>query len=127
MEQETFCSLKGYALCKNQDEVVQNIGYDPEADLENPTGSVFCAHGAGFVVPWDQVEDYMHLQSGVDMDGLDSESWYEDVESVQNPGTAVDNTIFPEISVEKTESFLTAEAMKKRKNCRLFLNVLLGR
>ena len=87
-----FCSLKGYAPCKNQDEVVQNIGYDPEADLENPTGSVFCAHGAGFVVPWDQVEDYMHLQSGVDMDELDSESWYEDVESAQNPGTAVDNT-----------------------------------
>lgn len=87
-----FCSLKGYAPCKNQDEVVQNIGYDPEADLENPTGSVFCAHGAGFVVPWDQVEAYMHLQSGVDMDELDSESWYEDVESAQNPGTAVDNT-----------------------------------
>ena len=86
-----FCSLKGYATCKNQDEVVQNIGYDPEADLENPTGSVFCAHGAGFVVPWDQVEAYMHLQSGVDMDELDSESWYEDVESAQNPGTAVDN------------------------------------
>ena len=86
-----FCSLKGYAPCKNQDEVVQNIGYDPEADLENPTGSVFCAHGAGFVVPWDQVEDYMHLQSGVDMDELDSESWYEDVGSAQNPGTAVDN------------------------------------
>ena len=87
-----FCSLKGYAPCKNQDEVVQNIGYDPEADLENPTGSVFCAHGAGFVVPWDQVEAYMHLQSGVDMDELDSESWYEDVESAQNLGTAVDNT-----------------------------------
>ena len=86
-----FCSLKGYAPCKNQDEVVQNIGYDPEADLENPTGSVFCAHGAGFVVSWDQVEAYMHLQSGVDMDELDSESWYEDVESAQNPGTAVDN------------------------------------
>ena len=86
-----FCSLKGYAPCKNQDEVVQNIGYDPEADLENPTGSVFCAHGAGFVVPWDQVEAYMHLQSGVDMDELDSESWYEDVESAQNPGPAVDN------------------------------------
>ena len=86
-----FCSLKGYAPCKNQDEVIQNIGYDPEADLENPTGSVFCAHGAGFVVPWDQVEAYMHLQSGVDMDELDSESWYEDMESAQNPGTAVDN------------------------------------
>ena len=38
-------------------------GYDPEADLENPPSSVFCAHGAGFVVPWDQVEDYMHLEA----------------------------------------------------------------
>jgi len=93
-----FCSLKGYAPCKNQDEVVQNIGYDPEADLENPTGSVFCAHGAGFVVPWDQVEAYMHLQSGVDMDELDSESWYEDVESAQNPGTADNANISGNIS-----------------------------
>ena len=42
-------------------------------------------------MPWDQVEDYMHLHSGVDMDELDSESWYEDVESAENPGTAVDN------------------------------------
>ena len=76
-----FCNLKGYAPCRNQDEIVLNTGYDPEADLENPTGSVFCAHGAGFVVPWDQVEDYMHLQSGVDMDALDSENWYENVEN----------------------------------------------
>mgnify|MGYP000680082078 FL=1 len=86
--------------------MVQNIGYDPEADLENPTGSVFCAHGAGFVVPWDQVEAYMHLQSGVDMDELDSESWYEDVESAQNPVQRWITQTFPEISVEKTESFL---------------------
>ena len=41
--------------------MVEEIGYDPEADLENPTGSVFCAHGAGFVVNWDEVEAYMHL------------------------------------------------------------------
>ena len=39
------------------------IGYDPESDLENPTSSVFCAHGAGFVVPWNQVEEYMHVES----------------------------------------------------------------
>ena len=57
-----FCSLKGYEPCHNAEEVIQAAGYDPESDLENPTGSVFCAHGAGFVVPWDQVEDYMHLE-----------------------------------------------------------------
>ena len=60
-----FCSLKGYAPCQNQDEIVEEIGYDSERDLDNPTGSVFCAHGAGFVVPWHEVEDYMHLE-GVD-------------------------------------------------------------
>ena len=86
-----FCTLKGYAPCKNQEEIVQNVAYDPESDLENPTGSVFCAHGAGFVVPWDQVEDYMHLNSGVELNGLDSETWYDDVDYAENPGTAVDN------------------------------------
>ena len=46
------CVLKGYGSCHNEEEVVAAAGYDPEADLENPTGSVFCSHGAGFVVPW---------------------------------------------------------------------------
>ena len=86
-----FCTLKGYAPCKNQEEIVQKAAYDPESDLENPTGSVFCAHGAGFVVPWDQVEDYMHLNSGVELEGLDGETWYDDVDYAENPGTAVDN------------------------------------
>lgn len=58
------CTLKGYYPCHNQEEVVEAVGYDPEADLENTTGSVFCAHGAGFVVNWDQVEEYMHVESG---------------------------------------------------------------
>lgn len=57
------CSLSGYKPSSNAEEVLTAIGYDSERDLENPTGSVFCAHGAGFVVPWDQVEDYMHLES----------------------------------------------------------------
>ena len=56
-------SLKGYAPCHNREAVVTEIGYDPLADLDNPPGSVFCAHGAGFHVPWDQVKSYMHLES----------------------------------------------------------------
>lgn len=59
-----FCSLKGYYPCQNADEVIKAIGYDSERDFDNPTGSVFCAHGAGFVVEWDRVQDYMHLDSG---------------------------------------------------------------
>jgi len=57
------CSLSGYAPCHNTQEVLAAAGYDAEADMSNPTGSVFCAHGAGFVVPWNEVRDYMHLEA----------------------------------------------------------------
>ena len=58
-------SLLGYAPCHNQEAVVAAAGYNPEADLENTPDSVFCAHGAGFTVKWNQVKDYMHLESGL--------------------------------------------------------------
>ena len=58
-----YCSLKGYKPCHNAEEVIADIGYDPEKDLENPADSVFCAHGAGFVVPWTQAEEHMHIKS----------------------------------------------------------------
>ena len=61
-------SLRGYAPCHNQEAVVAEAGDDPEADLENPPDSVFCAHGAGFNVKWNQVKDYMHLESGLKED-----------------------------------------------------------
>ena len=56
-------SLRGYAPCHNQAQVVEELGYDPLADTENPPGSVFCSHGAGFHVPWDEVKSHMHLES----------------------------------------------------------------
>ncbi len=55
------CTLRGYEPCRMQDEVVAAIGYDPERDTENPTGSVFCSHGAGDYVPWNEVFSHMHL------------------------------------------------------------------
>ena len=58
-------TLHGYLPCHNQAEVVEQTGYDPEADLENTPDSVFCARGAGFTVKWHQVKDYMHLESGL--------------------------------------------------------------
>jgi len=58
-----FCSLKGYEPCHNAEEVIASIGYDSERDYENPTGSVFCSHGAGFLVEWDRVKEYMHVES----------------------------------------------------------------
>ena len=57
-------TLGGYRPCHNAQEVIAAIGYEPEHDLDNPADSVFCAHGAGFVVPWDQVRSHMHVDSG---------------------------------------------------------------
>lgn len=63
-----FCSLDGYKPCHNAEEVIAEIGYDSEGDLENPADSVFCAHGAGFIVKWDEVRNYMHVESGIGFD-----------------------------------------------------------
>lgn len=57
------CILKGYEPCHNAEEVIESIGYDCDADLENPCGSVFCSHGAGYNVPWNEVAQHMHLPS----------------------------------------------------------------
>ena len=55
-------TLKGYEPCHNAEEVIEEIGYDSERDVDNPTGSVFCAHGAGFLVKWDEVPESMHIK-----------------------------------------------------------------
>lgn len=68
------CVLKGYEPCHNAEEVMEKIGYDPESDLENPSSSVFCAHGAGFLVGWEQVPEYAHLEN----DWQDSDGEVED-------------------------------------------------
>ena len=57
--------LEGYYPCHNQEEVLADIGYDSEEDVDNPSGSIFCSHGAGFFVPWDQVPDYMHIKEKI--------------------------------------------------------------
>ena len=57
------CRFSGYGECKNAEEVIASFEYDPDADTENTADSVFCSHGAGFNVKWDEVMDYMHLDS----------------------------------------------------------------
>lgn len=89
------CTLKGYEPCHNAGEIIEKMDYDSEQDLDNPTASVFCAHGAGFVVEWDKVEEYMHMESGwkhleaerpkqeklvVRANTYDKNSWQEDKE-----------------------------------------------
>lgn len=80
------CALSGYLPCHNTEEVIARIGYDPERDTENPTGSVFCAHGAGFLVPWDQVREYMHVESGLELKG-EEEKTGDNRKGFKNPGS----------------------------------------
>mgnify|MGYP005835278255 CR=1 FL=1 len=70
-----FCTLKGYEPCHNTEEVIVSMGYDSEQDMGNPTGSVFCTHGTSFLVNWDEVKDYMHVESFLqDKDDLSGET-----------------------------------------------------
>ena len=85
------CSLKGYDVCHNAEEVIAECGYDSEADVENPTGSVFCAHGAGFVVPWYQVEDYMHMESSLNTGGGEEDE-LPDIPVVRGSGSRIELT-----------------------------------
>ena len=78
-----FLSLKGYEPCHNFEQVIESVGYDAEADLENPTGSVFCSHGAGFLVSWDEVEKYMHTESREKLQNREQEA--SSVTAPENP------------------------------------------
>lgn len=67
------CTAGGYMPCHNAEEVIDKIGYDAAGDIANPSASIFCSHGAGFYVSWEQVEDYMHLEGMGDLDKYENE------------------------------------------------------
>lgn len=110
-----FCSLKGYVPCHNQEEVVEQFGYQPEEDTENPTGSVFCSHGVGTYIPWDQVEDYMHIDS-------EAESYFsvedletlEEIKSIKKPVRTQSDGGF--MSEEEVEEILQSHGSRKQKS-----------
>lgn len=74
------CQMKGYEPCHNQEEVIERIKYDPDRDLENPCGSVFCSHGAGVTVEWSEVEEHMHLEMVYKEEDT---SWKQEVEEMK--------------------------------------------
>ena len=86
------CRLKGYERCADQEEIVAAFGYDPEADLENPTGSVFCTHGAGFVVNWDEVESYMHLENSLESEQIAEEQTRPVVRQTRSTSSQIELT-----------------------------------
>ena len=94
-------ALSGYESCHNGEEIAALSGYDPDGDMENPTGSVFCAHGAGFVVDWDQVEDYMHLES----------AWGNGGEKTEPEGLPVTESIRRQRAAE-AETYTSEEELK---------------
>lgn len=83
------CSVSSYQPCHNAEEVIEARGYDPEGDLENPTGSVFCAHGAGFVVDWDLVPEYAHLDTSGVIGHKKNDDYQDIVENEYEPRTDV--------------------------------------
>lgn len=95
-----FCTMAGYYPCHNTEEVLAASAYDPERDLANPTGSVFCAHGAGFVVPWYEVEDYMHLE-GAGLDGETAGAEDEDTVMTAKAKAARSRSIAPSLADDK--------------------------
>ncbi len=92
-----FCSLNGYEPCHNAEEVIAKRNYDSELDVDNPTGSVFCAHGAGFVVPWDEVPNYMHLASIIKEEKEKKEEFrissYEEPKKARTSGYEMDKEL----------------------------------
>ena len=80
----------GYLPCHNEEEVIEETGYDPVADLENSPDSIFCSHGAGFLVPWDRVSDFMHLEGAGDIDSDDEDGIPEDDSALYSAGSFAD-------------------------------------
>ena len=80
-----ICSVKGYDVCHNTDEVLGEITYDPDADTDNPSSSVFCSHGAGMIVPWYEVKEHMHVPAVLENDS-DNDAVTETIRSVKGSG-----------------------------------------
>ena len=104
-----YTELKGYAPCHNAETVIEAMGYDAERDTDNPCGSVFCAHGAGFVVEWDQVEEYMHLDSVL----TDDDSPRAPQRGESRSGTLVDSIGQDEIDEIMNRTYGTKERKKQ--------------
>jgi small GTP-binding protein len=117
-EGRIFTTLSGYAPCHNPEEVILEKGYDPELDRANSPDSVFCMHGAGTVVPWDQVREHMHVDSGWDpktghietdlSDNIDMEALKELQKKIRNKGNEERSFAEVERDLRATEGELKA-------------------
>ena len=109
------CTFRGYEPCHNAEEIIEEKGYDPEGDLENPTGSVFCAHGAGFVVPWNEVPEYMHIESLLEKKARQEEDMQEMRGKANNTGRSRRQNFSAEEEKELEEIFIRTYGKVERK------------
>lgn len=96
-----YCTFRGYDLCHNAEEVIEELGYDSEMDRENPTSSIFCTHGTGYMVEWDRVKEYIHLDSGWRMEGLDTVDDLEQRKREIDSKAAIRNSLQEEKELEE--------------------------
>ena len=103
-------SVRGYGECHNAEEVVESIGYDPERDVRNSADSVFCSHGSGIIIPWDEVKLHMHMPSV-----LTPTKELTD-EQIRNRAKAkVSETVSDFISPEEVDAILKTAGMANKK------------
>ena len=104
--------FKDYEPCHNAQEVIEAAGYDPEADLENTADSVFCSHGAGYLVPWYQVKEYMHVESPLKKmerrtDGESESDWDDRSNGEKKAGIAAQGQMMPDTGITGTGGVIT--------------------
>ena len=104
--------FKDYEPCHNAQEVIEAAGYDPEADLENTADSVFCSHGAGYLVPWYQVKEYMHVESPLKKmerrtDGESESDWDDGANGEKRAGIAAQGQMMPDTGITGTGGVIT--------------------
>ena len=109
------CVPAGYLPCHNQQEVIEAAGYDPERDLDNSPDSVFCSHGAGFVVKWDQVREHMHIHTGLSLREEEPEPAPQPAPSAPSAPSVPAATIF-ELDKELQAIYERTYGPIKRKN-----------
>ena len=108
--------FQGYAPCHNTEAVLEEAGYDPQSDTENPTGSVFCSHGAGFYVQWNEVPDYMHIESQLRKRELQDEEKKPDRSYSGNNGALKSAGLSRQEEHELEEIFIRTYGKIERKN-----------
>ena len=104
--------FKDYEPCHNAQEVIEAAGYDPEADLENTADSVFCSHGAGYLVPWYQVKEYMHVESPLKKmerrtDGESESDWDDGSNGEKRASIAAQGQMMPDTGITGTGGVIT--------------------